>query len=106
VVGLLDSLELKRRNHETLDPPCDVIASNAASPFLTGSLKNLIAPPELKPVTYAPTRSGWSARDMMATDTKSGGTGQRIAPAPRAPLLSSLNRALVVNTLPGHFQLR
>jgi quinol monooxygenase YgiN len=74
-----------------------VIDSNAASRFLTGSLKNLIAPPELKPVTYAPTRSGWNAQDTIATNTKSGGTGQHSAPAPRPALPGCLNRALVVN---------
>jgi hypothetical protein len=83
-------------------PHPDVIASKAASRFLVGSLKNLIAPPGLKSVTYAPTQSGWSTQDTMATDTNSGGTGQRRAPAPRPALLGSPNRALFIDTLPGH----
>jgi hypothetical protein len=57
----------------------DVIDSRAACDLLTESLKNLIAPPGLKPVTYAPTRPGWSARDTMATDTKSSGTSHHSA---------------------------
>jgi hypothetical protein len=81
----------------------NVIDSHAASDLLTGSLKNLIAPPGRKPVTYAPIRSGWSVANTMATDTKSGGTGHHSVPASLAALLGPLNRALVVNTLPSHF---
>ena len=104
MVGLPDFLELNRRNHETLDPSRGRHRQRRARlASLTGSLKNLIAPPGLKPVAYAPSRSGWSVQDTMATDTKSGGTGQRSAPAPRPALLGSPNRALFTNTLPGHF---
>jgi quinol monooxygenase YgiN len=41
----------------------------------------------------------------MVTHTKSGGIGQHRAPAAHAGLRGSLNRALVVNTLPSYFQL-